>query len=408
MSLKILFLTPSVPYPPHTGGQLRSWHILRYLASKGEVTLVSIGSPEQYQPYMSELKKYCAQVILADPKKFESNKNLSAKKRLEKLFKFQPWLLDDFVDPEILKQIEYSKPEEYDVIVLRFSVSAYYFVTEKKFRPLLSKIIIDIDDISTVVQERTIKKMKFGYQKIRSIFDLFFLKRYYQKFVQMKASLAVSEKDRDYLLTQAMSKKAFVIPNMFEVNGRTRVKPENVKEPEILFCGMLSYPPNQDAVFFFVDKVFPKIREHISNAHLTIIGKHTPEKIMKLGTRPGITVAGYVPSMEPYYEKTAIVVVPLLNGGGSRIKILEAFSYERPVVSTSIGAEGLEVTDGKDILIADEVAEFAEKCIELLKNPDKRTRIALDAYRLVKEKYDIPVFHRKMDEVFKFIGKGTY
>ena len=103
--MKILYLVPSLPYPPHTGGQLRSWHFLRYLATKGKVTLLGIGEPGGCEPYMPELKKWCAEIFLADPKKFESNRKVtrfgSVKGRIQKLFKLQPWLLDDFVDPEI-------------------------------------------------------------------------------------------------------------------------------------------------------------------------------------------------------------------------------------------------------------------------------------------------------------------
>jgi len=406
--MKILFLTPSVPYPPHTGGQLRSWHLLKYFASKGEVTLVNIGNQDQYEPYKPELLKYCKKIYFADPKRFASNQKVaSMKKRIEKLLKLQSWLLDDFVDSEILKQINLAKPEEHDLIVVRFSVMAYYLLTEKKFQPLLSRTIIDIDDVSTIVQERSIKKMKFGYKKIRNLFDLFLLKRYYRKFSKMRGSLIAAEKDRDYLLNHKMSKKVFVIPNMFEINGKKLKVPEGIKDPEILFCGMMSYPPNQDAILFFVEKIFPKILERVPNAHLTIVGKHTPEKIMRLGTQPGITVTGYVPSMEPYYDRASIVVVPLLNGGGTRIKILEAFAYERPVVSTSIGAEGLDVTNGEDILIADNPEDFATKCIELLQNSKRRAQIASNAYEVVKSKYDIPVFHKKMDEVFMFLDRDA-
>ncbi len=403
--MKILYLTPNLPYPPHTGGQLRSWFLLRDLAKRGSVTLVSIGRPDQYAPYMLELKKYCRQILLADPKKFEPNEHLncfrSTKQRFMKLVRWQPWLLDDFVNPEILKQVELAEPESYDLIVCRFAVMAYYFLTEKKFQPLLRRTVIDIDDMSTMVQERKIKSMKPGYKKLRNLLDLFLLKAYYRKLHKTQACFVVSQKDRDYAAENRISANAFVIPNVFEVNGRPLTAPEKVEAPEILFCGMMSYPPNQEAIIHFCENIFPMIKKEIPNAHLTIVGKNMPEKITKLGAFPGVTIAGYVPSMEPYYEKTAIVVVPLLNGGGTRIKILEAMAYGRPVVSTSVGAEGLEVSAGEHILIADEPREFADRCVELLQDPRKRASIASRAYQLVKEKYDTGVFRQKMDEVFQ-------
>ena len=106
--------------------------------------------------------------------------------------------------------------------------------------------------------------------------------------------------------------------------------------------------------------------------------------------------------MEPYYEKAALIVVPLLNGGGTRIKILEAMAFGKAVISTTVGAEGLDVDSGRHILIADQADDFAEQCIRLLQNKELRNEIASNGYRLVKEKYDIGVFHQSMDEAFKF------
>ncbi len=392
--LKVLYLTPSVPYPPHTGGQIRSLYLLRYFASKGTVSLVTLGRPEQYEPYEQDLRKYCKDIYFANTQKFVSTKSL-----------LRSWLLDDFVDAEILKQIELAKPETYDIIVCRFAVMAYYFLTQKKYRHLLNRLVIDIDDLSMLVQERTIKAMPFGYRKFRSSLDVFLLKRYYQQLNWARACFVVSEKDRVYVNQNHINKETFVIPNVFEVNGRTAGSFGEARNPEILFCGMMSYPPNREAVNYFANDIFPKIREQIPNAHFTIVGKNMPEETKQLSAKPGITVAGYVPSMEPYYQEAALVVVPLLNGGGTRIKILEAFSYERAVVSTSVGAEGLDVANGENIVIADDPNDFAEECIELLVNASKRKFIALNGYQLVKEKYDVPVFRKKMDEVFEFVQK---
>lgn len=402
---KILFITPAFPYPPHTGGQLRSWYLLKDLSRRGSVTLVTIGQSKQYEAYMPELKKYCSQIFWIDPKKFRAHQKpgrfSSFGARFGKLVRLQPWLLDDFVDPEILAQIESASPAEYDLIVCRFVVMAYYFLTEKKYRSLLDRLLVDVDDISTIIQERTIRNMAFGYQKLRNFIDFILLKRCYQKLKNVRACVVVAQKDRLYAARNRMFQRSFIVPNVFEVNGRTLTLPDQVKTPELLFCGMMSYPPNQDAVIYFCNEIFPMIRREIPNAHFTVVGKHTPEKIMELGRLPGVTIAGYVPSMEPYYEQAALVVVPLLNGGGTRIKILEAMAYGRPVVSTSVGAEGLEVSADEHILIADEPRQFAKQCIELLQNPAKRAAVASEAYRLVKEKYDAGVFRQKMDEVFQ-------
>jgi len=390
--MKTLFLTARFPYPPHTGGQMRSFAMLKHLAAKGPVTLVAPGNTSVKEEDLLALKEYCEKILLADPKQYESGS------RLKKLLKGEPWLLEDFVHPEILRQILQARPEEHERIVIRYPVMAYFFLTDERLRKLLDRVVIDVDDVSTLLAEREIHRMPLGYRKLRHALDLFFLKSYFKKLAGTRTCLTVSEKDKDYLIREGFSKRVFVVPNTIELNGTKPQAPIVPVPAQLMFCGMLSYPPNQEAALYFAREIFPKIREAIPEARFTIVGQHAPEKITKLGLFPGVEIAGYVPSMEPYYEKASVVVCPLLNGAGTRIKILDAMAHGKPVVSTTIGAEGLEVTNGENILIADDPNVFAQKCIDLLKNPAKREAIAASAYALVKEKYDVSVFERKMDE----------
>lgn len=403
--MKILFVTSSYPFPPHTGGQKRSFYLLKHLASKGSVTLLSAANPNLYTNHTSELGKYCENVIFANPCKDwllgarHSPFNLHA--RFTKLVKGIPWILEDYVTEEIYGKLMQSRPEQFDLIVTRYLVMAYFFLTDPKLRPLLPRVVVDVDDVHTIQMERELQCMKWGYRKLRTALDFLFLKVHFRKLWDTSACLAVSENDRQYLLRKGYAKKAFLVPNMIEVNGRNLKAPETVSHPEILFGGMLSYPPNQDALLYFCGQIFPKIRAKVPTAKLTITGRHAPEKIVQLGKLPGIEYVGYVPSMEPYYERTSIVICPLLNGAGTRIKILDAMAHKRPVVSTTIGAEGLEAVDGKHLLIADDPETFAAKCTELLTDPEKRRVMAARAYEFVKENYDVSVFERKIDEALK-------
>jgi len=390
--MKTLFITARFPYPPHTGGQMRSFAMLKHLTAKGPVTLVAPRNKSVKEEDLPALKEFCEKILLADPKQYKNGG------RLRKLFRGEPWLLEDFVHTEILRQILAAHPEEYERILIRYPVMAYFFLTDERLRKLLDRVVIDVDDVSTLLAERELRHLSWGYRKLRYALDLFFLRSYFKKLADARTCLAVSEKDKDYLIREGFSKRVFVVPNTIEVNGRKLQPPIRPAPDELMFCGMLSYPPNQDAAVYFAEKIFPFIRQQIPEAKFTVIGKHASERITKLGLLPGVEVAGYVPSMEPYYEKAAVVVCPLLNGAGTRIKILDAMAHGKPVVSTTIGAEGLEVTNEENILIADDPNAFAQKCIELLKNPAKREALATNAHALVKEKYDVSVFERKMDE----------
>lgn len=404
--MRILFIAPSIPYPPHTGGQLRSWHFLRFLATQGKVTLVAMGDPAQCAPYISELQKYCARIFIADIKKFGNSKEQSGfswiSNRIHKLSRFEPWLLDDFVDEEIKRQIHRAHPESFNLIVVRYAPMAYHFFEDRRLKKLLSRVVLDADDISTISQERKRNDLKFGYKRFRQTLDLWFLKKYYRNLKKVKACFAVSLKEKKYLDERGWSKRTFLVPNVIEVNGQGKETRDGLTNSKMLFCGMMSYPPNQEAVYYFCDEIFPLILKEVPNAGFRVVGNRLPEKMKRLGQRPGIHIEGYVPSLEPYYNGTALVVVPLLNGAGTRIKILEAMAYKKAVVSTSIGAEGLEIRDGENIVIGDSPKEFAGHCVALLRNPVKRTEIGRKAYELVKERYDFPVFEKKMEEIINW------
>ncbi len=401
--LKILFISNYLPYPPDTGTKMRSLNFLKYFAKKGELTLIAPGDPAADTKHISELKNYCANVVLMDSKTYGPNstidKKFSFSERMNQLIKMEPWSLQDFVSQDFRQKLLSLNLDQFDLIFIRYVQPAYYFLTDSKLKPLLKKTVIDVDDISMNMQERRIKGMNFGYGKLRNILDFIFLKNYYRKIKVARACFVTNLKDKEFLLEQGFSKNMFIIPNTIEVNG-VRNAQNVVQSSEILFCGTLSFPHNEEAAVYFCSEVFQKIKKEIPNAHLSIVGKNPTKKVLGLSSIPGVSVVGSVPSMEPYYEKTAIVVVPLLNGAGTRIKILEAMSYQKAVVSTSVGAEGLDVTDGENIYVADGPDLFANRCVGLLKDSEKRISLGRKGYELVKAQYDTSAFDKKMDEFF--------
>ncbi len=407
--MKILFISNYLPYPPDTGTKMRSMNFLRYLAKKGEVTLIAPGDPITDAKHVIELKSLCTNVVLIDSQTYgphsTANKKFSFSERVNQLTEMKPWALQDFMSEEFKQKLISLNPQSFDLIFIRYAQPAYYFLTDPRLRSLLWRIVIDVDDISINMQERHIQEMSFSYGKIRNILDLMFLKNYYRKIKDVRACLITNDQDKQYLLEEGFSKNVFVIPNTIEVN-RAHVNVQNVRDPEILFCGTLSFPHNEKAAFYFCHEVFPKIRSAIPNAQLSIVGKNPTAKVLKLNSISGVSVIGSVPSMEPYYKKSAIVVVPLLNGAGTRIKILEAMSYQKPVVSTSVGAEGLSVTDSENIYLADDPSLFAKRCVELLQDSERRISLGARGYEFVKANYDEKVFDKTMDDFFNFFQQA--
>lgn len=170
----------------------------------------------------------------------------------------------------------------------------------------------------------------------------------------------------------------------------------------IVTLGTLHYPPNADGIRWFFTEVFPLVRQRVPDATLTIIGNHPPQDFLDLAARdPKIKVTGYVPELPPYLEKSALMVVPVRAGGGMRVRILEAFAYAMPIVTTTIGLEGIQAELERDVLVADTAADFAERVSDLLENPANQEALSRNGRRLAETKYDWQVVLSAMQAVYE-------
>jgi glycosyltransferase involved in cell wall biosynthesis len=171
---------------------------------------------------------------------------------------------------------------------------------------------------------------------------------------------------------------------------------------ELVFVGTMNYPPNDEAALYFCGEIFPLILDGNPSVTFSIVGKDPSIEVLRLARRKNISVTGFVPDSRPYMAAASVVTVPLLSGSGTRLKILEAMAMGKAIVSTSIGAEGIEYNDGKDILIADTEQAFAEKVLYLLSYPAIALEIGENARRLVEEKYAWKILSDKMDSAYSF------
>jgi glycosyltransferase involved in cell wall biosynthesis len=170
--------------------------------------------------------------------------------------------------------------------------------------------------------------------------------------------------------------------------------------------GTLYYPPNADGIRWFVGEVFPLIRSKITGATLTIIGKNPPKDFLKLAEDKsnGILVTGFVPELDPYFAESALAVIPVRAGGGMRVRILEAFARAIPVVTTTVGLEGIDAQPETDVLVADSPGDFAEAVIRLFSDETLQAQLSTNGRRLVETKYDWQVTLKDMDEVYQQFG----
>ena len=219
-------------------------------------------------------------------------------------------------------------------------------------------------------------------------------------------TLTVSERDRDSLARAAGGDiNAAIVPIGVEIRDRATVQPSGSRR--LLSIATMHYPPNADALRWFLDGAWPLIAGDDSDARLDIAGPRPPADLVAIGQSDDrITVYGYVEDVEPLYQQAAIFIVPLLSGSGVRVKILDAMARGVPVVSTSIGADGLDVQDGVHLLIADSPAAFAAAVRDLLDHPERAHALAVAGRQRMLERYDWRVCCHPLLDAYDQLGSA--
>lgn len=218
---------------------------------------------------------------------------------------------------------------------------------------------------------------------------------------RQNALFVTSKRDGELFAKDAPGVKQFVIPNGVDTSYFKPKKAE--QEPfSIVFTGAMKYVPNYDGMIWFIEEIFPIIKKIIPQAKVYVVGSGPPP-ILKAYESDSVIITGFVDDVRPYVDEAGVFVVPLNMGSGTRLKVLEALSMKKPVVSTSIGCEGIEVEDDEHILIRDNPGEFAEAVIEVFNNQKLKKRLIDNGYQLVKEKYDWTVIGESIEESFEVL-----
>jgi len=228
----------------------------------------------------------------------------------------------------------------------------------------------------------------WGQEKVLDLIEATKLQRYERaKMSLYQACLACSEKDVQLIRRDAPDVPMMVIPNGVDLGTFVPSRHPESRGPALLYVGAMDYYPNIDAVQFFFRTIYEPLRRAVVNLRVQVVGHTPPPEIRRLAELPGVEVTGSIPDVRPYYEQATVFIVPLRLGGGTRLKIVEAMAMGLPVVSTTIGAEGLDVHPGENIVIADDAASFTNGVLRLLRGPDLRNRIAKGG-RVLARRYD--------------------
>jgi glycosyltransferase involved in cell wall biosynthesis len=277
------------------------------------------------------------------------------------------------------------------VFVHKLSCMLPILLTEERH----PKIYFDLDDIEHVAFARSVKQPPWWLGKSLYYLRLPVLRAWERRAIRYsRATFVCSEHDRDYLSGTYGSKNVTVIPNAVDLCDKLEM-PAN---PTLLFLGSFSYPPNVVAADYLIRKIWPTILAALPEAKLLIAGAH-PESIQSYKENPpGVEFLGFVKDLAGLYRKVMVVSCPMLAGGGTRIKILEAAGHGKPVVSTTIGAEGIELRKEYEILLRDDPSTFSDACIMLLRDRNLSVRIGQAARFAVARLYDKSMIVKRIRE----------
>lgn len=394
--MKILMLTPYLPFPDSSGGQIRSYNLIKYLSKKHEITLFSLIKDDSEKRFVSELEKYCKEV-----KVFKRSKS--------------PWTLRNILltgfGPYPFLVIRNLSPKQRTAVVEEISKEKYDLIHAETFyvMPHIPKTNIPI-----LLVEQTIEYLVYKHyvEGIKNIFLRLLLSidvaklRFWETTYWKKADgvVAVSEADKREMVKLAPDLDVDLVPNgvnldFFQVKGEW-----SAENPKILFVANFKWLQNVEAAELLLDHVFPAVQKKNPKIKVWIVGQYIPEHIMarkneniivnnlKEDDQDGIRKA--------YYE-ASVFVSPLKGPGGTRLKHFAAMAAKLPLITTSVGAEGLGATHSENILVQDDPFSLADATLEIIGNPKKAKKIAENARKLVEEKYSWYKMSEYLDAIYE-------
>lgn len=388
--MKILFVTENLPYPLDRGGYIRSAYIIRELCRQHEVTLLTMAEDVGSDQGKDFYKQICQKVIyLPKPKLSMAKKSFYL---LDGLLKERPYPLNKNFSVSFFKRIEGElEDESYQVLHCDHLDTAQYL-------PLLSnpaKAVFDTHNLLFILVKRLCEQEKSLAKRVYLNNQIEKIKVYEKRLsADFDLNLVCSEKDKDILKKLSPSSNVEVIPNGVDLNYY-QTGHKSFPGLTLIFVGRLDYLPNSQGVLYFYNNVWPLVKKEVPQARWQIIGGSPPAAVNELANDRSIKIVEQADDMRPYLAKSTISIVPLQIGGGTRLKILEAMATGLPVVSTSVGAEGIDAVDGQEIIIADEPQIMAQRIVDLLQNPAHCNEIAQKARNFV-EKFDWQVIGKKL------------
>ena len=387
--MNILLLAPNPPYPPNSGAKIRNFNLIKIISKYHNISVLFLVRPNEIKDVLG-LEKYCD----VYPLQFQTKKN----GRLKSLLSWDPYeTMLSCYSPKIQEQVSHIiNHNNFQVL----HVESLLMSTYVKNITTIPKVY-DAHNIESDILYRTFIN-KFSIKSVLTFIDYLKNKKYEKDTIRsFDACISVSENDGKRLGAMG-AKNLMMLPNCVDLDYFYPIERKDFS-PKIVFTGLMNWYPNVDAVKSFCRNAYPVLKEKIPQIKFYMVGRNPVSTLQELEKHNDIFITGEVPDVRPFISNSDVCIVPLRIGGGTRLKILEYFAMEKPVISTSIGAEGIDVVDGKHLIIEDDISKFPDRINELLNDPEYARYIAKNGRKLVEEKYSWSQYGEKLSQLYSNI-----
>ncbi len=410
--MRLLFLTPQLPYPPHQGTTLRNWGLISHLARRGhEIALLSF-CDDLAAPIPPELAAICARVETV---------SMPARSRSARLRTLFTSALPDMAwrlwSPAFVRALAQLSQDFQPEITQIEGIELARYADALAGSPA-RRVVFDDHNCEYVLQQRAcladLRRPRRWHAAAYSFAQWRRLHAFESRVVRRaQAVLCVSEQDRAAIQRVAPGVDPLVIYNGIDVAGYALAEPgagdTDLTGPPasgphgIVFTGKMDFRPNIDAALWFAREILPLVRARVPDATFTVAGQKPDLRLNVVRALPGVTIAGAVPDIQPYIRGAAVYAAPLLAGGGTRFKLLEAMALGTAIVSTRLGCEGFAVTHSREMALADSAPDFAREIVHLLGDPGARAAMAGRARAFVAATYDWSAIIPRLEALYQRI-----
>ena len=404
--MKILWLNSGLLLPLDKGGKLRTWHLMRHLALKHDITYLSFAERGQSHADRVGMREVCnalETVPRTDPAKGTLAFYADAAKHVVAPL---PYAVGKY------------RSAEYAALVRKCLESGGFDVVVADFLPPVANLprtlaipsVLFTHNVEAEIWRRHAENASNPFSRALMTQQWNRMLRFERDALsRFDLVLAVSDADSqtfERLYPGALRRPVHVVQTGVDTSYFTPM-PGKERRAHLVFTGSMDWLPNEDGMLYFVRDILPRIRQAEPEVTLSIIGRAPTPAVKRLGEEHGIEVTGRVDDVRPHVAQGDVYIVPLRIGGGTRLKIFEAMSMAKAVVSTTVGAEGLPVRSGQDLVIADEPAQFADAVVNLIRDAGARRQIESAARHLVVEKYDWAAVAQDFEDALAAVRRGA-